>query len=1171
MLLPFVIQRCGVTQAQSMRYSYYIFVLCFCLILGVPLSIAKTVGLVKESLALQDHHNDFDNPPSSVLAEGEWFRFSVTESGVYKITAELLTKAGINLNSIDPHKISLYGYGGGMLPQLNSAARPIDLPELPIFISGGDDGKFDSQDFIAFYAEGPDRITYMAEEESFMVEKNLYADSAFYFLSFHNTEGKRIQETVNQGTNFSTVNTFDDYLYHEKEMYNLLSSGREWYGERFSPGSTEKLNFIVPDFEANTDVKVYARVMSSSTAPASFGLSLNGTKLGDIPVDAIPKVDFNTGQNIYAIKGQESQQWLKLNQTALNNDNLDISLTFNGTSGAGYAYLNSLLIHIKRGLVYRGKPFLFQSIESLSYTQTTFQVKKKITQEVQIWDVTDPLYPKRQQASTAGEDIQFGAETDLLRQYAIFDFDNLPAPSFVGKVKNQNIRSALDTDMLIISYPDFIPAAEKLAAFRASHDNMKVTIVTPSQIYNEFSSGRQDITAIRDYARHLYDNGSLKYLLLLGKCSYAYKDLVIENSNFVPTYQSYNSLNPVETYSSDDFFGFMEEHEGNWLEGNNAEEHDLEIGVGRLPVKTLAEAQTVIDKIIHYSSNKNTYGAWRNEVVFVADDGDANTHQQDSEKLAMKIDSTFSSFHVNKIYLGAYPQEGNSSEATQNAINDAIKKGALIVNYTGHGNESIWAEEKILTLSMINQWENYDKLSLFVVATCEFGKYDDPYQVSGGEQLLLSPKGGAIALVATSRPVYSNTNFLLNSALYDVIFTKNASESLRLGDIIKSTKNRSLSGYKNRNFTLLGDPSLKLAIPEKEIEITALYADMQKEEFDTLKALSKINIQGNVVHNDGSTAQAFNGIANVVVYDKPFTSATLSDNGPIMTFSEQNNVLFKGKASIKNGAFNVQFYVPKNINYTFGHGKISLYGLDKEALIDAHTGFTDIVIGGSAPSLIPDSDPPRITLYMDDETFQSGGLTGSNTLILARIQDESGINISSNGLGQDIVATLNDNKEYILNNFFESELDSYQDGWISYPINDLPDGNYTLKLKAWDINSNSAEKSIKFIVASNAKLVLQNVLNYPNPFSNETTFSIGHNRAGEDLAITISIYSMQGKLVKELRTIAKESSSRLDALNWDGTNDAGKLSDGVYVYKVTVQSLNDLSKTKQYKRLVIIN
>lgn len=1110
---------------------------------------------------------------TSVLAEGDWYRFAVVKSGIYKIDAELLKKAGIDLNGIDPKHIGIFGYGGGMLPQANSAERHIDLPEIALFVHGEDDGRFDAGDFIVFYAEGPDKASYNDLDNSFSVQKNLYADSAFYFLTIRDTNGKRVGANESLGTHFPMVSHFDDYLYHEKEDYNILSSGREWYGERFSPGGTETFSFEVPHFLANSEVKVFTKVMSSYTAPGAFELKANNSSIGSIHTEAIPKVDFNTGQNLYAVKGKENQKWFAFDLASLNNNKLDISLSFSSTSGSGYAYLNALLVHAKRSLQYHGQPYLFQTIESLSQPHTTFQIQDTQASDVHIWDITDPQNAQVQKFEKTGEVLKFGASTSTLRRYALFSTENLPQPSFTGKVPNQNIRAAIDTELLIVSPEDFMPAAKKLAGFRERHDNLKVKVVSPAQIYHEFSSGRQDVTAIRDYAKHLYEHGNLKYLLLMGKSSYAYKDhLVIVNTNFVPTYQSYNSLHPVETYSSDDFYGFMEDHEGDWAEGLDAEEHDLEIGIGRVPVKSLDEAQIVVDKLIHYSENEATYGPWRNEVVFVADDGDANIHQRDSDRLAEKIDTAVSDYHINKIYLGAYPQQGNSSVATQQAISDAIKKGALIVNYSGHGNESIWAEEKILTFDMINQWENYDKLPLFVIATCEFGKYDDPYQVSGGEQLLLSPKGGAIGLVATSRPVYSNTNFLLNNALYDVIFDNSESGSLRLGEIVKTTKNNSVSGWRNRNFTLLGDPSMRLAIPKKTITISDIYAEASAEAFDTLKALSKVHIHGYVAHHDGSKATDFNGVAHVAIYDKASTSSTLSANGPVMTFKEQNNILFKGKATVQDGTFRIEFIVPKNIDYAYGNGKLLLYALDRERLEDAHLGHIGIVIGGSAASPPEDNNPPQITLYMDDSSFEPGGLTGSNTVLMAHIKDESGINIAQGGLGQDIVATLNNSSEFVLNDFFESEIDTYKEGWINYPINDLPDGHYTVRIKAWDIFSNSSEKHLNFIVVSNAKLALQNVFNYPNPFEHETKFNIDHNRAGDHLEVTVNIYSREGKLINTLQTIVDNSDSFIDSIVWDGTDQSGnKISSGVYLYKVTVKSLTNSSRSAQYNRLIIIN
>lgn len=1159
--------------------SFYSFLFPSIQLVLLPiLTIGAVFGAVGDGSALNDsfarsaqqHSND---PETSVLATGEWYRFAVKKRGVHKISSADLLSAGINITNIKPRMIRVHGYGNGILPQLNGAERPYDLPELAIYVGGEADGKFDTDDYILFFAEGPDKISFNELESSFEFAKNLYADSAYYFLSLNESPGIRIQDKANTGINHPKVKSFKDFLYHEEDIFNILSSGREWFGEQFIAGSSKNFSYEILDVQPGTEFKFRFKIMSSNASPSAFAIKVNNSLIGEIPVEAIPRVNQKTGLNTYAVKGKESEKYFNHNITSLPQNRLSLDIAFKGTAGDGFAYLNNFSFQFDRSLKFREDEVIFNNASSLAKSNVTFEIENNTIREILVWNVSDPLKPTLQVITKNNQNILFGSSAINFQTYSVFDPGKVPTPAFVNKVVNQNIKAAKDTELLIVSYPEFLNEAERLASFRESHDNFKVTVVTPAQIYNEFSSGRQDVSAIRDYVKYLYENGNIKYLLLFGKCSYAYKDLVIHNTNFVPTYQSFNSLHPVETYSSDDYFGFMDDEEGIWPENDNPGNHQLEIGVGRLPVKTSEEARVVVDKIIHYSSHPDAFGSWRNEIVFVADDEDGNTHQKDAERLAAMIDTVNKQYHVNKIYLGAFPQEGKfSSVATRDALNDAIKKGALIVNYSGHGNESVWADERILNISMINEWENYDKLSLFVTATCEFGKYDSPLQISGGEMLLLSPKGGAIALVTTSRPVYSNTNYLLNSALYDVIFTKNGAESLRLGDIIKSTKNNSLSGYRNRNFSLLGDPSLKLSFPRKEIVISDILSEGQQIAFDTLRASSKILIKGYVTNGNNDKDLNFSGLANVTIYDKASTSTTLnaSDNGPVMSFKEQNKVLFKGKVSIKDGDFGINFVVPKNIDYAFGTGKISIYGYDKKNKEDASSGFTDIVIGGSVTPLT-DNKPPLITLYMDDESFRPGGLTGSNTLLLARLEDESGINISSSGFDQDISASLNQNKNYNLSSFFEYDLDDYKRGWVSYPINGLEDGRHKLILKAWDINSNYSEESVDFIVSSHAKIALHNVMNYPNPFYSETTFSLNHNRAGDDLEIHVIIYSMKGEVVRELNAVYNNSVAHLDELVWDGTNSSGlKLSQGIYTYKVIVRSLSDQSKTQEYSRLVLI-
>jgi hypothetical protein len=508
----------------------------------------------------------------------------------------------------------------------------------------------------------------------------------------------------------------------------------------------------------------------------------------------------------------------------------------------------------------------------------------------------------------------------------------------------------------------------------------------------------------------------------------------------------------------------------------------------------------------------------------LADDGDANQHQADSERLGNKVEDNYPNFNVEKIYLDAFPQVSNGgnerSPACKEAFTKAVERGALIINYTGHGGEIGWTQEEVFRKGDMQNWNNGNRLPLMVTATCEFGRYDDPSIVSGAEEAILLPDKGAIALVTTTRPVFSSTNFILNNVFYDYVFEPIAGRMPRLGDVMRLTKNASLSGSINRNFSLLGDPSMRLAYPQENIAITQISPS------DTLRAMSKIRVEGEIQDEGGNRINDFNGILEATVFDKLATRSTLGTQfSAKMNFLARDIRLFNGRASVKNGRFAFEFVVPRNINYAFGEGKISLYAYDKQKNIDAGMGKNDIIVGGTNPNAVADNTPPRIRLFMNDTTFISGGLVNQNPVLLAHLFDENGINVSSAGIGQDITAYLNDStgNVRILNNFYTADLDTYQSGKVVYPFRNLPDGNYTLTFKAWDTFNNSAEAQIAFVVVSKPALALRNVFNYPNPFSRQTTFSFEHNRFGEELVFELEIFNLQGEKLFSQKAVLEQA------------------------------------------------
>ncbi len=1105
----------------------------------------------------------------SVLSSGKWAKLGITQEGIYKIDFQLLQELGINPQGIDPENLRLFGQPGGLLPQANDEPRPFDLAENALYAIGLEDGSFDANDLILFYTGGP-HLQKIDNQGNLKYQRNIYADTVFHFLNWDEAVGKRMGITADLGKVGVEFNTFTDYRVHEQDLENLLNSGREWYGEIVNNQNTLHLAFenLAP-LTNEGSLSLITRVINRSESTATVQLAANGMGVGSFDITAI-------GSDTYDPEGVAAIDTLTIDQNLIaGSDQIDLDLSYSTSSG-GRGNLDYLLLTFESDLEFRGQPLRFREPRSLDEVNASYSIRSDMEQVI-IWDITDPQNVTIQNYQYANGVITFGSTSNQLREYIIFRGEDFPAPLSATPVNNQDIKSYPTPDLLIITHPSWRQQAERLADFRASHDGLTTLVVTPEEIYNEFSSGSQDVTAIRDYVRFLYQKSTqLKYLLLFGRGSYDYKDIRTGNTNYVPTYQSRNSLDPIFSHNSDDFFTFLDAEEGMWREQlSGSGGHIMDISVGRLPVTSSQQARTVVDKLIHYATSPESLGRWRQDIYYIADDGDFNLHQRDANHLADLVDTASHNFNVHKVFLDAFPQQktpnGESAEVVNTAINDIIKKGALIINYTGHGSEFRWADETILNQSMIDSWENYQRLPFFVTATCEFGRHDDPARISGAEKLITNPNGGAIGLVTTARPVFASKNFILNRAFYQVALEATENGFPTLGEIFRFVKNDSHTIVANRNFSLLGDPSMKLAYPRYNLVITSI-ENGAAVLTDTLEALSLVSIEGEVRDTDGRLLQNYQGTAQVTVFDKQTTSRTLgSDGQAVFSFKERNSILFRGSSSIEQGRFKLSFVVPKNINYQIGSGKISLYSADGNGLIDAGGAEISFKVGGSNPNPIPDRDPPEIRLFMDDITFKSGGATGSDTQLLAHLSDSSGINISNTGFGQDITMSLNHDEPVKLNDFYLAELDSYTNGWVNYPLTDLEEGDYTLNLKAWDVYNNSNEATLEFVVVENPALALHRVMNYPNPFNLSTTFHIDHNQAGETLHIAIEIYDQKGQIVRIIEKEFTESPSTLDGIDWNGADEGGApLKSGLYLYKVVVNSLTTGHKSEAFRKLVLI-
>ncbi|WP_018479642.1 type IX secretion system sortase PorU [Pontibacter roseus] len=1128
-----------------------------------------------------------ESATSSVLSTGNWYKIGVTGSGIHKIDRALLQALGISTQNLDPRTLQLYGNGGGMLPQPNKAPRPDNLIENAIWVAGEADGRFDAADYALFYAQGPHTWQYNAGQQLFQHTQNIYSDTAYYFIRVGAAQGARVTSRGQATDASQTISSYNERLYHERDLKNMVYSGREWYGEDFSTFTTSRdITFAVSDLVAGSTVKLTASLMGNSPTESSFALRLNNQTLGTQSISG-------RGTYPYHPEGVNSSATYTLGQQTLGHPTeLKVSLAFStGASSTAQGFLNFLEVNYERQLKLYSDQTSFRSISSLTAPVSIFRIAGAPA-TAQVWDVTNPLQPVAQQ-TIPGADLSFSAPTDVLREFVVFRHDAGLRPVPFGQVANQNLRSHnLDgtLDFVILTHPRFLQEANRLAAHRRQHSNMNVAVVTTTQVYNEFSSGAQDVTAIRDYMRLLYTRSAKRgedvlYLLLFGDASYDYKQRLIGNTNFVPVYQSRQSLHPITSYSSEDYYGFLDEHEGEWAE-NSSGDHLIDIGIGRLPVKTTQEAAAVVDKIIAYDSPSH-FGKWRSQISFVADDGDYNEHQNDAEYLTEYLENNHPLYNPNKVYLDLFRQQAEGSrqrspEAVA-AIDKAVEQGSLIVNYTGHGNEVSWAWEQILTVPHMDNWRNKDRLTFLLTATCEFGRYDDPNRSSGAEVALLKPQAGAVGLLTTTRPVFSSDNRVLNRSFFRTAFTPINGRMPRLGDLVQRTKNNSITdhmsgsrGVNNRNFTLLADPSQQLAYPQLQALITSIKE--QGAATDTLSALSQVSMAGIVASSAGIAESSFNGNLHVTVYGQPLTRQTLGDKGdqsgagsiPVPV-NLRENIVYAGQANVKAGEFEVSFVVPKDVGARYGNGKISLYAYSP--LHDALGANTEITLGGTANAPLIDNTPPTIRLYMDDESFTSGGHTNQNATLLAKLFDESGVNTAGIGSGRELVAVLDEGTEnpIVLNDFYTSDTDTYKSGSVRYPFKDLSEGPHTLKLKAWDTHNNSSEEFVEFIVSNNEKLALSHILNYPNPFSTSTTFAFDHNRAGQNLDIHIQIFTVSGKLVKTLKATIPSSQAHVTGIDWDGRdeyNDA--LARGVYVYRIIVRSQYDGASTTMTEKLVLL-
>ena len=1108
---------------------------------------------------------------NSVLSEGNWFKFSVDTTGVFKIDKSLLQEIGISTNNLNPKKIHIYGNGGELLPESNGAFRYDDLQENALFVEGEEDNSFDANDYILFYAKGPHSWSVNTTSQEVTHKQNIYSDKAYYFITVNNEDGKRIQNAVPiSGTPVTEITTFNDYIFYENETSNLFATGRRWLGEEFSLENQQTFEIPFPNAVQNESLKIRVRAVGVSGLTSSMKVNVNSQELFSLNFLAI-----SSDSNNMASDRIGSENFSTTSST------VSVLLDYdNGGNPSARAYLDFIEISGKKQLISDGLQFSFRNF-SAANTSGIVEYQLQNSQNIyQIWEVTDHTNVTMiANESSSSTNFSFKAVGGDLKEYIVVSKNDYYIPETVSNasIENQNLHAIKDINYLLITTSEFLEQAQRIANYHIENSELTAKVVLLDEIYNEFSSGSRDITGIRDFIRHIYNTNSsdlnkLKFVCFFGDASYDYKDRIASNNNVVPVYLASESFNLASSYVTDDFFAMLEENEGTM-----SSNHSMDVATGRIPVSTQQQASEVVDKILR-DYNLDSYGDWRNTITLVADDIDKDvdsTIQSGVEIIADDIKENKPVFNVNKIYADSYVQQNSSGGErypnVKGSITSAIETGTLVFDYFGHGGENGFAQERFLDVPQIKGFVNENTLPLFITVTCSFSRFDNPQRTSAGEFTFWNTRGGAASMITTTREVFISVGQAFNKKLIATLLQFD-NEELSISESLVKTKNN-FSDRQKFFIYYFGDPVKKLAIPKPNVKITKMNGIEITQSLDTLKALSKVRFEGVVTDYLDNTLSDFNGNLSTTVFDKPIDKVTLDNDGfgIVNTFDSQESKLFRGLASIENGNFNFEFIVPRDVRVAYGNGKLSFYVSNNE--LDK-AGFNNaIIVGGINENAPEDTLGPEIQLFMNDESFLDGANTNASPNLIAKLSDLSGINTSLTAVDHDIVGILDgdESNPIIMNDFYQTELDDFTKGKVIYRLRDLSVGPHTLKLKAWDTYNNSSETILNFVVVSDASITLDNVLNYPNPFVNYTEFWFNHNKPNEPLEVQVQIFTVSGKLIKTINQQVQTNGNLVRNIVWNGLDDFGnKLGKGVYIYKLKVTSTISNISSEKYEKLVIL-
>ena len=1085
-----------------------------------------------------------DYPAHSVLSAGSWYKLAFNKGGVCRLTVSSVAE----LSGVEFSKIAVFGNGGALMPMLNSVDRPNDLLQVAtsIYDQNGN-GRMDAADHILFYVEGPDLWNYNPQTGGLEHQRHPYSLYNYYYLTTtFDGVAKRVPTADSPVPNRQDITSYTSVAFVDNDLLNTLEAGQIWVGEKFTATTpTRSFTLTLPGVVSGSQLRVRAALASVSGGNAQFSFSLGGTT---------KTLSLNDNQP-YAVL-------TSLFAAASSSATFNITYSTNQSQGAGY--LDYIELNGTSPLTFHSGQNDVYNLQHLGEGGVARFVVSGATAAMRVWDVSRHDSVVEMSLARSGSTASFTDSVETVGHYILFDGNGYISPVRYSRLEHQDLHGEQGADLVILTHPSFVSHAQELANLHLIYDGISSFIVTPEKVYNEFSSGKQDPMAIREMLRMFRKRTasgdgttSPRWLLVFGYGSYDNKDLLGKGLPQVLACQSEESFTlEGSSYCTDDLFGYLDDGETGY------QNESLEVSIGRLPARSTGEADHLVDKIRRYMqrsdlANADIRGDWRNYITLLADDADPSSpgdtvFARSSENMSRAIAARFPQYNFDKIYADAYRQQSSAIGSYYPDVNNAMRQrmdyGCLLFNYVGHGSVEYIGTERYIELSDIENYSNFDQLALFVTSTCSYGRFDKIEPLSGSERLL-NANGGAVGVITATRPIGHIERFNTDICLTAL------TPGRTIGDALRLAKNATSVSH---SFVLLGDPALRLSIPENKVVVTEINgSEVVDGVCDSAEVLSTVTVKGAVVDADGVRLETFNGTVYPIVFDRPETVRTLANDndGTEVSFSQQNNVIYRGRTAVVDGLFEYKFTVPRDVSSRYANAKLSHFA--KTADGDCATGsYGNLMLGGFNADADIDECRPVVKLYINDTNFHNGGLTDENPVLLARLSDKVGINAVGSGIGHNITAVIdgNSSSEITLNDFYETDMDDSRCGTVTYALSRLSPGRHTLALKAWNIYNHSNTATIDFTVRTADSVGLGRCYAYPNPCADLTTLHIEHNNIDTIESVAIDIMSYTGQHVCSLQPVLSEGGYVISA-QWNLATDNGmRVANGLYVARIIVRT-----------------